>query len=82
MCAFGGHLAIAQYLAPKMEGHLFDTDDDGYTALHWASQEGQLSMVEFLVRTCGFDVKAKNKVGLSVLLSVCILLSFWVPASL
>ena len=57
-----GHLPVAEYLAPKMEGHLFDCDDAGYTALHWASQEGQLSMVEYLVRSCGFDVKARDKV--------------------
>ena len=59
----GGHLAVAEYLAPKLEGHLFDSDDDGYTALHWAAQAGQLSMVEYLVRSCGFDVKARDKVG-------------------
>ena len=63
LCAAGGHLAIAQYLAPKMEGHLFDYDDGGYTALHWAAQKGQLSMVEYLVRSCGFDVQARDKVG-------------------
>ena len=63
LCAFKGHLAVAEYLAPKLEGHLFDSDDDGYTALHCASQEGQLSMVEYLVRSCGFDVKARDKVG-------------------
>ena len=70
MCAGGGHVAIAEYLAPKMEDHLFDSDDDGYTALHFAAQEGQLSMVEYLVRSCGFDVKAVDKVGLHCLLLV------------
>ena len=63
MCADSGHLAVAKYLAPKMKGHLFDPDDAGYTALHWAAQEGQLSMVEYLVRFCGFDMKARDKVS-------------------
>ena len=62
-CAVGGHLAVAEYLAPKMGVHLFDANDGGYTALHWGVQEGQLSMVEYLVRSCGFDVKARDKVG-------------------
>jgi len=63
LCAAGGFLTVADYLAPKMEGHLFDSDVAGYTALHWASQEGQLSMVEYLVISCGLDVKARDKVG-------------------
>ena len=70
LCAEGGHLAVAEYLASKMEGHVFDSDDDGYTALHWAAQVGQLSMVKYLVRPCGFDVKAIDKVGLHCLLLV------------
>ena len=70
LCAMDGHLAVAEYLAPKMEGHLFDSDDDGYTALHWAAQEGQLSMVEYLVRSHGFDVKAIDKVGMHCVLLV------------
>ena len=70
LCAEGGHLAVAEYLAPKMEGHLFDSDDDGKTALHWAALVGQLSMVEYLVRSCGFDVKVIDKVGSHCLLLV------------
>ena len=74
LCAEGGHLAVAEYLAPKMGGHLFDSDDDGHTALHFVAHVGQLSMVEYLVRSCGFDVKAIDKVGLhSLLLVWCIL---------
>ena len=64
LCAEGGNVAIAQFLAPTMEDHLFDVDDNGYTALHWATQQGQLSMVEYLVKSCGFDLKANDKVGL------------------
>ena len=70
LCVVGGHLAVAKYLAPKLKGHIFDSDGAGYTALHWAAQEGKLSMVEYLVRSCGFDVKAVDKVGLHCLLLV------------
>ena len=70
LCAAGGHLAVTQHLALKMEDHLFDSDNDGYTALHWAAYEGRLSVVEYLVRSCGFDVKARDKVGLHCLLLV------------
>ena len=78
LCAMKGHLAVAEYIAPKMEGHLFDSDVAGYTALHWAAHKGQLSMVKYLVRTCGFDVKARGKVGLHCLLLVwCVLCPLW-----
>ena len=64
LSAMEGHLPVDEYLASKMEDHLFDSDDGGYTALHWAAQLGQLSMVKYLVRSCGFDVTAIDKVGL------------------
>ena len=70
LCSKGGHLAVAEYLAPKMEGHLFDSDGDGHTALHLAAYFGQSSMVEYLVTSCEFDVKAIDKVGLHCLLLV------------
>ena len=59
-----GHLAVAHYLAPKMKDHLFDTDDNEFTALHWAAHVGQLPMVEYLVKSCGFSVKDRDKVSL------------------
>ena len=70
LCAAGGHLPIAEYLVPNIEGYLFDSDDAGHTALHWAVYCGQLSMVQYLVRSCGFDGKATDKVGLHCLLLV------------
>ena len=82
VCAEGGHLAVAECLAPKMEGHLFDSDDVSATALHWAAQEGQLSMVEYLVKSHGFDVKARDKVGLhSCCLSDAFVTSLDTPAA-
>ena len=78
LCAAGGHLAVAEYLAPKMKGHLFDGNNVGATALHLAASFGHLSMVEYLVKSCGFDVKAIEKVGLHCLLLFwCILWPLW-----
>ena len=70
LCAAGGHLPVAEYLATKMEGHLFDSDDNGNTALHMAANFGHLSVVKYVVRSCGFDVKAVDKVSLHCLLLV------------
>ena len=62
LCIQGGHLAVAQYLAPKMGDHLYDTDDNGATALHWAVETNQLPIVEHLVNSCGFNVTTTDKV--------------------
>ena len=70
LCAMEGHLPVAEYLAAKMEGHLFDSDHDGNTALYMAAYFGHLSVVKYLVRSCGFDVKAIDKVGFLCLLLV------------
>ena len=62
MSADGGHVGVAQYLAPMMGGHVFDLTDAKDTALHRAAKNGHLPMVEHLVKVTGFDVKDKNKV--------------------
>ena len=41
---------------------MFDLTDAKETALHIAAMNGHFPMVEHLVKSAGFDVKAKNKV--------------------
>ena len=62
LSAGGGHVGVAQYLAPVMGGHMFDLTDEKETALHRAAMNGYSPMVEHLVKSAGFDVKDKNKV--------------------
>ena len=62
MSAWGGHIDVAQYLAPMMGGQVFDLTDEKETALHIAVENGHLPMVEHLVKSARFDVKDKNKV--------------------
>ena len=57
-----GHVGVAQYLAPVMGVHTFDLTDAKDTALYITANQGQLPMVEHLVKSAGFDVEAKNKV--------------------
>ena len=62
LSAEGGHVGVAQYLAPKMKDHIFDLTDEKDTALHWAAMNGHLPMVEHLVKSAGFDVRDRNEV--------------------
>ena len=41
---------------------MFDLTDEKDTALHRAAMNAHLPMVEYLVKSAGFDVKDKNKV--------------------
>lgn len=69
--AQGGHSAMVKYLVPKMENHLFDTGDNGFTALHSAVDKGHMAVVEYLVKSCGFDVKAKTQVIAALWIYLC-----------
>ena len=72
LCIEGGHLDVAEYLAPVMKEHLYDTDDEGTTTLHKAVRKGQLSMLEYLVEKYAFDVAKRDKVGQSEILCMFI----------
>ena len=58
-----GHLDVVQFLATKMGVHLYDTNDEGDTALHKSTLKGELPIVKHLVGFWGFDVTVRNKVG-------------------
>ena len=53
----GGYVNVTQCLAQDRPR------DEVNTALHKAAQNGQLSTVEYLVGSCGFDVTLRGKVG-------------------
>ena len=66
LCCECGQLAVAEYLAPRMGDHLYDTDNNGATPLHGAVEMDQLPIVEYLVKSCGFDVTVRDKVCILV----------------
>ena len=45
---------------------MFDLTDEKNTALHRAAMNGHLQMVEYLVKSAGFDVKDKDKVCMQI----------------
>ena len=51
------YVSVAQCLAQNRPR------DEVNTALHKAAQDSQLSIVEYLVGSCGFDVTVRGKVG-------------------
>ena len=63
LCTEKGYLNFAQYFEPKKTDYWREPPEDVNTALHKAAQGGQLSIVEYLVESCGFDVTVNGKVG-------------------
>lgn len=47
--------------------YIYDTDDKGRTALHWAVKYNRLNMVQLLVRGKDADINAEDKKGLTPL---------------
>ena len=68
--ANGGHTETVRYLVGLPEVDVNHRDGDNYTALHYASGEGDADVVQLLL-DAGADIEMKNNDGRSPLHSVC-----------
>ena len=64
MAAEGGHVSTIQYMAPKMESLHHSTDNDGFTMLHVAAQNGLAEVVQLAIDEYKLDPTAHTKVCL------------------
>ena len=62
MAAWGGHVSSIQYLAPKMESLLHDTDNLGFTMLHFVAHKGHAEVVQLLIDEYKLNPTARTKV--------------------
>ena len=62
MAALGGHVSTIQYLAPKMQSLLHDTENLGFTMLHCAAREGHAEVVQLLIDEYELNPTARTKV--------------------
>ena len=62
MAAFGGHVSTIQYLAPKIQSLLHDTENLGFNMLHCAAQEGHAEVVQLLIDEYELNPTARTKV--------------------
>ena len=61
--AAGGHVAVIQYLAPRMESLLHSSDDYGCTMAHWAAEGGHADVVKLVVEHYNLDPAARDVVS-------------------
>ena len=53
-------------------------DNNGWTALHFASNNGHLEIVQYLIETCSVNKEAKTNTGRTALHCACACASIWV----
>ena len=62
MAAEGGHVNTIEYLAPKMDSLLHETDVSGSTMVHHAALKGHVDVVQFVIDKLHLNANACNKV--------------------
>ena len=62
MAARGGHVNTIEYLAPKMDSLLHETDITGSTMVHHAAHNGHADVVRLVIDDFHLDPTARDKV--------------------
>ena len=62
MPAAGGHLEMIKFLSPKFRTRVHEKDNDRYTVLHRAAQEGHCEVARYLIEELKMDPQDRDKV--------------------
>ena len=62
MAAQRGHVNTIEYLAPKMDSLLHETDESGWTMVHHAAFKGHTDVVRLVIDDLQLDPTARDKV--------------------
>ena len=66
LAAYAGHTETVRYLVGLKDVDVHHENSKGFTALHFAVQEGHCDVVQVLI-DAGADVLTKNSIGRSIL---------------
>ena len=59
--AEGGRLEVIKYLSETFGIKVHARDNDGYTMLHWAAQEGHCEVARYLIEDMQMDPQDGDK---------------------
>ena len=62
MAAQGGQLEVIKFLFPMFRTRVHDKDNEGYTVLQWAAQEGHCEVARYLIEELKMDPQERDKV--------------------
>ena len=60
--AAGGHLEMIKFLSPMFGARVYEKDNDGYSMLHCAAQEGHCEVARYLIEELKMDPQDRDKV--------------------
>ena len=60
--AQGGQLEVIKFLSPMFGARVNEKDNDGYTVLYWAAEEGHCEVARYLIEELKMDPQDRDKV--------------------